>query len=115
AMLRHRNREDGPASKLRQAKVSARHATVDRAAAGGYRSEVQRTCCAPAGPPESPIPEIGAFFSQEVPMASDRPTEPRPSWSRSHSLRLHAARRAQGARPWYAERLERNLRRDAPL
>jgi hypothetical protein len=48
-------------------------------------------------------------------MSTDRPNEPRPSWSRSHSLRRHSARRARAARPWYADRLDRNTRRDAPL
>lgn len=48
-------------------------------------------------------------------MAADRSDDTRPSWSRSHALRLHSARRMRGSRPWYSDRLERNIRRDAPL
>ena len=48
-------------------------------------------------------------------MATDRPSEPRPSWSRSHSLRRKTARRGLAARPWYAERLDRNERVDTAL
>lgn len=39
-------------------------------------------------------------------MAIDRPSEPRPRWSRTRAPRLRHGARNAAARPWYADRLE---------